>query len=173
MRAAHRRTRVNLVLNTILFVLIVVEIFSGLEISQVALPSFGFAGIDDRTWRALHNQSLNWIHLTVGLHVAMNWTWILAAIRRFINGERARRVILAPGIGTALFWAVCVFAASALVSAAVYAELGPPTISRLLIKDEVARFRPTIGHGAIQFLGESFLLAVVVLVGRKWLRLRI
>jgi len=76
--SAGSRARVNLLLNATLFVLIAVEIVSGVAISQVAGPSLGFATINDRSWRALHNQTLNLTHLVVGLHVAMNWQWIVA-----------------------------------------------------------------------------------------------
>lgn len=86
-----RRARINYLLNWLLFTLIVVEMVSGLMISLVALPPLGFATLDDRTWRALHNQALNWTHLVIGLHIAMNWKPLLLLFRRYpMPGVRLR-----------------------------------------------------------------------------------
>jgi hypothetical protein len=89
-RGADTRARTNYVLNWILFILVTVEITSGVAISQVALPSIGVPTINDREWRALHNQALNWTLLLVGLHVAMNWKPLAAGVRRYLwNDSRA------------------------------------------------------------------------------------
>jgi hypothetical protein len=90
-RQSDRRARVNYVLNALLFALIVVVLTSGIAISQVALPSVGLHTIEDRSWRALHNQSLNWLVLLTGLHLAMNWTALLAGLRRHVGRDAAVR----------------------------------------------------------------------------------
>jgi len=82
--APNRRTRINYVLNCLLFVLIIVEVTSGFEISQVSLPSLGIQTIDDRSWRALHNQTLNWAMLVLGFHLAMNWRPLFNGVRRYV-----------------------------------------------------------------------------------------
>ena len=79
-----RRARINYVLNWLLFVLIIIELTSGIAISQVSLPSIGIHTIDDRSWRALHNQTLNFTLLVLGLHVAMNWRPLFNGVRRYI-----------------------------------------------------------------------------------------
>lgn len=84
---SSRRSRVNYALNWLLFALIVLEIASGVAISAVALPFLGITTINDRAWRALHNQALNFTHIAVGLHVAMNWKPLLAGIRRYFAAE--------------------------------------------------------------------------------------
>jgi hypothetical protein len=76
------RTRVNYALNIILFTLLVLVLTSGIAISAVALPALGVRTIDDRSWRALHNLTLNWLVLMVGFHVAMNWRPLVAGVRR-------------------------------------------------------------------------------------------
>ena len=81
------RARVNYLLNGILFVLIGVEVTSGIVISQVALPVLGVRTINDRAWRALHNLTLNYTLLALGLHVAMNWRPLLVALRRLLPGD--------------------------------------------------------------------------------------
>ena len=78
------RARANYVLNWILFILVVLEVTSGVAISQVALPSVGVATVNDRAWRALHNQTLNVTLLLAGLHVAMNWQPLASGVRRYL-----------------------------------------------------------------------------------------
>jgi len=83
-RKASARARTNYVLNWILFILVVIEVISGVAISQVALPWMGIPAINDRAWRALHNQTLNWTMLVLGLHVAMNWKPLTAGLSRYL-----------------------------------------------------------------------------------------
>ena len=82
---ARGRARVNYILNWLLFVLVVIEVTSGVAISAVALPALGVRTINDRSWRALHNMTLNWTLLAVGLHIAMNWRPIVVGVRRIIR----------------------------------------------------------------------------------------
>jgi hypothetical protein len=170
--SADRRARVNYVLNTTLFVLTTVEIVSGLVISQVALPVLGIATVDDRSWRALHNLTLNWTLLAAGLHVAINWSWIVAAVRRreWTGGIEIR---LAPSFGRGLARGAVLLLGAGVVTLGAFALLGPPSEARLHGQNEIARFVPTLGHGLGQFIGESTLLAVVAYVGRRWLRVRL
>lgn len=172
LRLADRRDRVNCGLNAILFVLIVIEVFSGIEISRLALPYLGLMTINDETWRLVHNLTLNWTLLVVGLHVAMNWSWILTAVRRRISGKSGR-LLVAATFGAALGWTVLVLMASAIIAAALLVILGKPTQARLYSGDEVSRFSPTIRHGVVQFLGETGLVVLVAYVGRRWLRVRL
>jgi hypothetical protein len=81
------RARVNYVLNWILFVLIVIEIASGIVISAVAVPAMGISTINDRAWRAVHNQTLNFTLLLIGLHVAMNWALLARGVRRYFLSQ--------------------------------------------------------------------------------------
>lgn len=78
------RGRANYLLNWILFVLVVIEVTSGIAISHAALPSMGLHTINDRSWRALHNVTLNWTMLVLGFHVAMNWRPLVTGVRRYI-----------------------------------------------------------------------------------------
>ena len=88
-KATPRRT-INYALNALLFVLIVLEIVSGVMISAIAIPAFGIATVNDRSWRALHNLGLNWTLLLLGLHLAMNWDQLLVALRAFARAARSR-----------------------------------------------------------------------------------
>jgi uncharacterized protein DUF4405 len=85
----NRRARINYVLNWLLFVLILIELTSGIAISRVVLPSIGIATINDRSWRALHNLTLNWTKLVLGFHIAMNWRPLVIGVSRHVWPRRA------------------------------------------------------------------------------------
>jgi hypothetical protein len=69
--------------------------------------------------------------------------------------------------------AVIVLGAGAIAGTA-FVWLGPPALTReYQVKNEAARFAPTIGHGLLQFGGEAFLLVVIAYCGRRWLRIRL
>lgn len=170
--ARHPRTRINFILNALLFVLIVAEIFSGLEISQVLLPSMGWLRVDDRAWRQLHNEFLNWVRLFVAVHVAVNWNWIMGTLRR-LSSAASRRITFAPTHVSALLWAIVILLIAMVEMVAIYRVLGHPTIARLYPQNEIARFRPTLGHALLQFFGQSMMIGVIVYAARRWLRVRI
>lgn len=86
---SNRRARVNYVLNWLLFILILIEVTSGVAISRVVLPSIGIRTINDRSWRALHNLTLNWTMLMLGLHVAMNWRPLVIGVSRHVWPRRS------------------------------------------------------------------------------------
>lgn len=88
---APRRPRdtVNAVLNALLFISGAVVVVSGLVISQVGLPWLGISTIDDRTWRATHNQATTWMLIAVGAHIAMNWRWITNATKNYLLRRRS------------------------------------------------------------------------------------
>ncbi len=76
--------RLNFVLNVALFICFTVVTFTGLMISESALPLFGISASGDSVWRALHTLSANLIVLLVGLHLALHWKWIASATRRYL-----------------------------------------------------------------------------------------
>lgn len=91
------RTRVNYVLNLMLFGCMTAVIFSGILISQRAIPALLGAGATsnlDWRWDSLHILSSQIVLLLAGLHVAVNWDWVVAAgltiFRRVLGGEAAR-----------------------------------------------------------------------------------
>ncbi|MBV8831859.1 MAG: DUF4405 domain-containing protein, partial [Acidobacteriaceae bacterium] len=86
------RARTNYVLNLALFAAITAVIFSGILISQKAIPSLTgmkAAPAMDWRWDTLHNQFSDIVLMLAGFHLAMNWEWMLAAgqriFRRFLE----------------------------------------------------------------------------------------
>ncbi len=89
------RARINYLLNLSLFAAVTAVIFSGILISQKAIPTLtGTKAAPDMDWRwdTLHNQFSAAVLMLVGFHLAINWEWVLAAgqkiFRRFLEGAR-------------------------------------------------------------------------------------
>jgi cytochrome b561 len=89
------RARFNYLLNLTLFAAVTAVIFSGILISQKAIPAL--TGVQptpamDWRWDTLHNRFSETVLMLVGFHLAINWEWILGAgqriFRRFLEGTR-------------------------------------------------------------------------------------
>jgi hypothetical protein len=82
------RSRINYLLNLLLFAAVTAVIFSGILISQKAIPFLhgakGTPDIDSR-WDALHNAFSQFLLLFAGLHLAMNLDWVLAAAEKLFD----------------------------------------------------------------------------------------
>jgi uncharacterized protein DUF4405 len=172
-KSLTRRGRFNFFLNLILFVLVTIELVSGFFISQVVLPRLGIKTINDQSWRLLHNRTLNFTTLAAGLHIAMNWRWIASVFKKRLRVWKHPNKSFSPKIMTILLRTSVLVLAAGVVALVLYGLLGPPTLKRLYMQDEIARFRPTLGHAIIQFFGETFLVALFVFIGHKWLRIRL
>jgi hypothetical protein len=172
-RTASGRTRFNFFLNTVLFIILITELVSGFIISQVILPKFGISTINDRSWRAVHNLPLNFFVLFIGLHIAMNWGWIVAAFKKRPDNLKQKQRVFYPRFMVSFMRIVILVSAASFVSLLLYSIIGQPSPARLYNQDEIARFNPSFGHGIVQLSGESFLIAIVIFIARKWLRVRL
>jgi hypothetical protein len=79
-----RATRINSILNTALFIDFVIITFTGIAISEAALPLFGIHVTPNFSWRRLHDQASNIGLVLIGLHIAVHWDWILSTVKRYI-----------------------------------------------------------------------------------------
>jgi hypothetical protein len=82
------RARINFLLNVSLFVMMAVVVITGLVISQYALPALGVASHGSQRWEQLHNFTSSLITIVVALHLALNWSWIKRAMRRYLTRSR-------------------------------------------------------------------------------------
>jgi hypothetical protein len=87
------RARINYIINLSLFAVVTAVIFSGILISQKAIPLLtGTKAAVEMDWRWdwLHNQFSSYLVILSGFHLAINWDWVLAAVqnvfRRFREG---------------------------------------------------------------------------------------
>jgi cytochrome b561 len=86
-----QRTRVNMVLNVALFAAMMIATISGLIVSDYVSPALHLPTSDEPRWRNVHNMTASLLLAIVGLHVALNWTWIASALRRYVRIGRAAR----------------------------------------------------------------------------------
>jgi hypothetical protein len=95
------RSRLNYLLNTLLFIDMTVIIFTGLLISEVALPFVGIDTSPGSTWRRLHSLSADLCVPLIGLHVALHWSWIVSTTRRYLIAPlMPRRAAPQPALGS-------------------------------------------------------------------------
>jgi len=172
-KTANTRTRFNFFLNTILFILVITELVSGFFISQVILPDLGIKTINDRSWRSVHNLTLNFTMFFAGLHIAINWGWIVSVFKKRLSIPKQSNKVLSLKIMSIFVRIGILILATGLISIVLYNIIGKPSLTRLYNQNEIARFYPSLGHGIVQFLGEAFLLAIVAFIARKWLRIRL
>lgn len=88
------RSRLNYLLNALLFVAFTVTIATGILISREALPFFGLTMTRGRTLELLHHQASDLTVLLLGLHVAIHWSWIVGMVRRILPQRRLLRKLV-------------------------------------------------------------------------------
>jgi hypothetical protein len=77
-------SRVNYLLNALLFVAFTIVTFTGVMISEVAMPLFGVQLGHDRLWMQLHRLASDAAVILIGLHVALHWRWIVSTTRKLL-----------------------------------------------------------------------------------------
>ena len=88
------RERINYLLNLTLFATVTAAIFSGILISQQAIPALtGTQVAPDMDWRwdTLHNDFSGMVLILAGFHLAINWDWVLAAGEKLLSSLRRFR----------------------------------------------------------------------------------
>ncbi|MEO6446546.1 MAG: DUF4405 domain-containing protein, partial [Gemmatimonadaceae bacterium] len=75
-------TRFNFVWDVLLYLTMTVAMVSGFLVSEAALPALGFAKSQDRFWHLAHVWSAQAILVVVGVHLAMHFEWVMAAVKR-------------------------------------------------------------------------------------------
>jgi hypothetical protein len=88
--------RLNYLLNSLLFIAFTLIIVTGLLISEVALPFFGFSLVHDRLWLNIHHTASDAAVLLIGLHIALHWRWIVNTTRRLFSRRAQPAAELTP-----------------------------------------------------------------------------
>jgi hypothetical protein len=81
-------TRVNALLNTLLFVALTLVIVSGIMISHSVVPTLGLNIAGGFTWKAIHGIAADGLFIGIGLHVALHWNWIMSMFKRYVLGQK-------------------------------------------------------------------------------------
>lgn len=84
-------SRLNYLVDALLFVMFTVAMTSGLVISRVVMPTFGLQTFSSRSWLEIHNASANLTLLLVALHFALHWSWVKNTFNRLVMDPFKRR----------------------------------------------------------------------------------
>lgn len=76
--------RFNHFWDLIIFVMMVLVILTGTVVSESALPSLGIHITIDPFLQTMHDLTANLLMLFIGVHLAMHWSWIVNAFKRYI-----------------------------------------------------------------------------------------
>ena len=80
----NNQSRLNYILNWLLFMDGAVIMLSGFMISESVLPFLGISLPRNFVWRSLHNLTANLFLVLLGLHTAMHWGWIVETFKRHV-----------------------------------------------------------------------------------------
>jgi cytochrome b len=78
------QSRINYILNWVLFFDVAVVMLSGFLISEQVVPSLGISLPRNFAWRSVHELSANLFLVLLGLHMALHWSWIADTFKRYI-----------------------------------------------------------------------------------------
>ena len=80
----NNQSRLNYILNWLLFIDGTVIMLSGFMISQSLMPYLGIQLPSNFGWRGLHEFSTNLFILLLGLHTALHWGWVVDTFKRYV-----------------------------------------------------------------------------------------
>lgn len=77
--------RFRYLIDLLLFIDMVIIVVTGLWISEVAMSQLGLPVAHSSLWERLHHTSSELSILLVGLHLALDWKWIVTHTKRYIT----------------------------------------------------------------------------------------
>lgn len=77
-------SRINYILNWLLFIDGTIIMLSGFMISQSLMPFLGIELPRNFAWRSLHDMTANFFLLLLGIHTALHWSWIVDTFKRYV-----------------------------------------------------------------------------------------
>lgn len=87
----RRTTRVNLVVDIVLFVFTVAVMLSGFMVSRVFAAAVGFSANPDPIWRTVHRWTADVVIALALVHFALHWKWFERAFGWGTAGRAARK----------------------------------------------------------------------------------
>lgn len=90
-RKLFHSSRLNFVIDAILFIAFILVMLSGLLISKAILPTLGIQIAVSQSWRFLHSWSADISVFMLALHFALHWKWIINTFKRYLIDPFKRR----------------------------------------------------------------------------------
>ena len=78
------KARLNYILNWLFFIDGVIVMWSGILISEIALPLFGIQPVGGHTWKTIHSVSADISLFILAIHTALHWDWIVTVVKRYL-----------------------------------------------------------------------------------------
>jgi hypothetical protein len=85
------QTRLNYIFSAALFIAMTAAFYSGLMISKAVLPALGIAIDGGMSWKSIHSLSSDASLYIIGLHLALNWKWVMRHMLQPVSGFFRRR----------------------------------------------------------------------------------
>jgi hypothetical protein len=86
--ATSVRNRINYLMMIVLFASFLTAAWSGVMISEIALPAVGVSLVENPFWTWLHLVSVQVVLWVTAIHVALNWKWITGTTGRLFGRRR-------------------------------------------------------------------------------------
>ncbi len=83
-RQLFHDSRLQYVVDLLLFISFTTVMMSGLMISQVVLPFLGIALTRNQAWLPLHDLSANATLALIAVHTALHWEWVVKTFKRYL-----------------------------------------------------------------------------------------
>jgi hypothetical protein len=78
------QARLNFVVNTLFFITMTGSSFSGLLISKDVMSTLGIQLNIHQSWKSIHTLMSDTSVIFFGVHIALNWKWIVSTIGRYV-----------------------------------------------------------------------------------------
>jgi len=143
-------SRINYILDMLIFIGFTTVIFTGIMGSESFLPTFGISTVRGHYWQGIHHLSVNITLFMVAIHFALHWRWIADNFKRYIisplrgkaNNNKPAKMVAGETLNSASgffsslvkvsFQLIVILALSGLISVGWYAASGtiPPESQR-------------------------------------------
>jgi hypothetical protein len=84
-------SRINYLLDMLIFIGFTTIIFTGLMISESFLPTFGIKATRSHFWQEIHFASVDITLFLTALHFALHWKWMVVNFKRYIISPLKRK----------------------------------------------------------------------------------
>lgn len=88
LRRLRTTTRINLVVDVVLFVAFVTVMQSGIAVSEAILPLVGLSAVSGHFWSSVHSVSAEIGIIALAVHFALHRRWIAGTARQLLPSAR-------------------------------------------------------------------------------------
>src|SRR5574340_396019 len=77
-------SRLKFAVDVILFIAFTSLMMSGIMVSRSILPLLGIHLPESDVWKTIHSDSANLTLLTIGVHIGLNWGWVVTMTKKYL-----------------------------------------------------------------------------------------